>query len=70
MENVVFVTTMWDIIKPDVGAKREEGLFQDTIFGDAVKHGARMCRHYNTLDSAQRILLEVLHKGPADTSNS
>lgn len=63
MANVVLVTNMWGAVPSDKGAQREREL-RDRYFKDAMEHGARMVRHDNTLNSAQSILLDVLHKDP------
>jgi len=65
MRNVLIVTTMWEAIPEEVGARREEELTSKSLFfKDAVDHGARMVRHYNTAESARRTMRTCLDNTP------
>ena len=57
LRNVLLVTTMWGLVDPVVGEKREKQLMTDpALFKPVIDKGARMIRHDNTLPSAQAIL--------------
>jgi len=63
MNNAFIVTNMWSSIHPDVGAQREYEL-RNFFFREALEYGARMRRHDDTRQSAQRIVLEMLGNRP------
>lgn len=54
---------MWGEVTPDRGAARELEL-ADHFFKRALNQGARMVRHLNTTNSAQEILLHLVHNVP------
>ena len=63
LKNVALVTNMWGGVTPQVGESREQEL-KDNYFGVAIEKGARLCRHYNTPESARAILREILKSQP------
>lgn len=64
LKNVTFVTNMWGDVPQDVGEAREEELTGD-FFKPALKKGARLARHYNTMQSAHDIIRSVMNNRPA-----
>lgn len=57
MKNVSIVTTMWEDVLEELGARRERELASKTIFfKETLDQGARMCRFYNTSTSAMEIM--------------
>lgn len=65
LRNVVLITTMWGLVDPDVGTKREQELKSDELFfKPLLEKGAQMARHDNTLDTAQKILRQVILNNP------
>lgn len=65
MKNVLIVTTMWEDVTPETGASREQELATKSIFfKDAVDHGARMIRHYDTTESAKDVIELLLPNQP------
>jgi hypothetical protein len=64
LKNVAITTTMWERLTPEQGAAREKEL-GDKFFRAAIEKGAKLCRHYNTPDSARAVLREVLKNQPA-----
>lgn len=64
LKNVTFVTNMWGDVPQDVGEAREEELTGD-FFKPALKKGARLARHYNTMQSAHDIIQSVMNNRPA-----
>ncbi|KAI0950844.1 hypothetical protein AcW1_008041 [Taiwanofungus camphoratus] len=65
MKNVLIVTTMWEDVTPETGASREQELATKSIFfKDAVDHGARMIRHYDTAESAKDVIELLLPNQP------
>lgn len=63
MKNVMIVTNMWEEVDAKVGLKREEEI-KSNFFKDAFDHGAQMCRHYGTPDSAKDIVRQTLQLDP------
>lgn len=63
MKNVTIVTNMWEEVDEKVGQKREEEI-KSNFFKDAFDHGAKMCRHYGTPDSAKDIVRQTLQLDP------
>ncbi|PCH42102.1 nucleoside triphosphate hydrolase protein, partial [Wolfiporia cocos MD-104 SS10] len=54
MKNVVIVTTMWDEVPEEVGARREQELASKSLFfKDALDDGAKMHRHCGQITTAQ-----------------
>ena len=65
LPNVVIVTTMWGLVDPGVGNRREQELKTDELFFRPVlDKGAQVMRHDNTLPTAQAILRRVAHNDP------
>lgn len=65
LPNVVIVTTMWGLVDPGVGNRREQELKTDELFLKPVlEKGAQLVRHDNTLQSAQAILRCLAQKQP------
>lgn len=65
MRNVLIVTTMWEEVHQEVGERREGELMNKEIFfKGALNHGARMCRHHNTVLSARNTVRELLGLSP------
>ena len=62
-KNVVLVTNMWSEVSPDIGEAREYELFSK-FFKVAIHNGARMVRHYNTIQSAHDIVRRIVGKRP------
>jgi len=57
LKNVVLATTMWERVKVEDGAKREQELVNTPEFwGWMTENGSRTYRHDNTLESANRLL--------------
>lgn len=64
-KNVVIVTTMWDAVKPEIGATREVELKTKGIFfRPVIEKGGQMARHDNTVSSARDILHRILRNNP------
>ncbi|KAI0080954.1 hypothetical protein K474DRAFT_1572730, partial [Panus rudis PR-1116 ss-1] len=69
LKHVVIVTNMWGDVKPDVGERREKELAQnDLFFKPALDKGAILVRHDNTIDSAHRIIREIMGFPPEPLS--
>ena len=65
MRNVVLVTTMWDTVHSETGAKYESELVSnDNLFKPIIDNGGHMFRHDGTLLSAQAILRRILLNHP------
>jgi hypothetical protein len=65
LNNVLIVTNMWGIIENNQGERREHQLATDSnLFGSAIKAGARMIRHLNTLQSAEVIMRRIITNYP------
>ncbi|KJA22639.1 hypothetical protein HYPSUDRAFT_644507 [Hypholoma sublateritium FD-334 SS-4] len=60
-KNVVVMTTFWDQVSPEVGAKREAQL-QSNFFKDLAQGGALFMRHDRTPESAAKLLNHVFAK--------
>lgn len=63
LKNVVLMTNMWGKVTLQEGAGRELELGQKH-FKTAIEKGARLCRHYNTPESAREILRTILENQP------
>lgn len=61
MTHVIIVTTMWDAVSLENGERRMQEL-RDDYFDDALRHGVGVMRHYNTKQSADTIIAEVLNR--------
>ena len=57
-KNVVVLTTFWDQVSPEVGARREAQL-QSNFFKDLAQGGAQFMRHDRTSQSASKLLNHV-----------
>lgn len=62
LRNVVFVTNMWGLVTPQLGAQREQELLTTDDFGfkSALEKGAKMMRHDRDSQSAADILRYIL----------
>lgn len=57
LKNIVLATTMWELVDPDVGDKREKHLIDNPEFwGWMHENGSQITRHQNSRDSALRIV--------------
>jgi chromosome segregation ATPase len=63
LKNVILMTNMWGRVTLQQGADREQQL-KDDCFKAAIEKGAHICRHYNTPESARKILRTVLENKP------
>jgi hypothetical protein len=62
LRNVVIVTNMWEEVSPRLGEAREAELMaKDIFFKPALKRGAQMARHENTVPSAECIVRLILN---------
>lgn len=69
LKNVTLVTTMWDKVDPDDGARRENQLRTTAEYwGSMLTQGLRMDRHHNTRDSAMRLLERFVRQPDATLS--
>lgn len=57
--NVVLCTTMWDLVKPGEGERREQQLKGD-FWKDMIAKGSTVVRHDGSVDSATAIVLGLL----------
>lgn len=65
LKNVILMTNMWGEVSEEIGATREAQLSQDDMFfKPALQNGARILRHYNTLESAKNILKCIISNHP------
>jgi hypothetical protein len=65
LKNVVIVTNMWGEVKPHIGEAREAELMGKGLFFEpALKKGAQMARHKNTVSSAKHIIRLILNRDP------
>ncbi|GJE89827.1 P-loop containing nucleoside triphosphate hydrolase protein [Phanerochaete sordida] len=66
LSHVVIATNMWGKEEPAICEARERELAtNDLFFKPALDKGARMVRHDNSLESAQRIIREIIGFPPA-----
>jgi len=63
MTNVMLCATGWDGLNTTQYAQKEREL-QEKFWADMVKSGAQMVRHYNTLPSAETIVMTILTNPP------
>ena len=71
LKNVVVVTTWWDDVpdqEKEAMGKREEELMKTKgkFFEPLIAAGARYLRHDNTVESARRIVDQLLNNNPID----
>ena len=59
VKKVVFVTTMWDKVQRDIGARRENELFEN-YWKTMINYGASTARFSNSADSAWKIVDIIL----------
>lgn len=65
MRVVSIVTTMWEAVTGEMGARREQELASNSVFfKDAIDKGARMVRHYNNQESARQVVMQLLGNNP------
>ena len=63
LANVVIVTTMWDMVTPEEGLRREQELrSSDSMFKFLLDGGANMMRHDGTHKSAADVVKYLLGK--------
>lgn len=56
-KNVVLATTMWEMVSPEDGERREQELMRTSEFwGEMILRGAQVKRHQNTADSAWHLV--------------
>ncbi|CAL1708204.1 unnamed protein product [Somion occarium] len=61
--SVIIVTNMWGEIREEVGVQRERELAtEDILFKPVLDKGAKMMRHYNTLESGRAIVEQFVNK--------
>ncbi|KIP06256.1 hypothetical protein PHLGIDRAFT_60285, partial [Phlebiopsis gigantea 11061_1 CR5-6] len=61
LKNVVIATNMWSDVAVELGEKRERELSESELFfKPALEKGAHLARHDNTLDSARRIVRQIV----------
>ncbi|EKM58620.1 uncharacterized protein PHACADRAFT_140673 [Phanerochaete carnosa HHB-10118-sp] len=66
LKNVLIATNMWSDVNPTLAAQREREMAEkDIFFKSAIEKGARMVRHDNTVESAHRIIREIMGFTPA-----
>ena len=63
MQNVIFVTTMWDKVKADAGQRLEEEL-QSHYWEEMLKLGSATTRFELTSNSAWAIIDRILDATP------
>ena len=57
LKNVILTTTMWELVSPAEGERREEELTKTTDFwGYMVQNGSQVVRHQNTAVSARQLI--------------
>ena len=61
LQNVIFVTNKWGNVTPEVGSAREQELASD-FYKPALDRGAVLRRHDDTIESAHRIIKDMLGK--------
>ncbi|KAI0339762.1 hypothetical protein BDW22DRAFT_1399293 [Trametopsis cervina] len=65
LKNVIIVTNMWGEVSKEKGIAREEELkTDDLLFKPVLEKGAKLMRHYNTVQSATLILRQLLDNHP------
>jgi hypothetical protein len=65
LKNVVLVTTMWELVEPDVGDRREKELEStEEFWGFMKRHGSHTRRHHNNEESAHKILSMFVPETP------
>ncbi|XEV04393.1 hypothetical protein FSHL1_009680 [Fusarium sambucinum] len=64
-KNVVLVTTMWELVEPEIGNRREKELEEtEEFWGFMKRHGSQIRRHQNTEESAREILSMFVPETP------
>jgi len=79
MQNVAIVTNLWTLVRREVGEAREREL-TSTCYKSAIDQGAKILRNDGAVDSAKRILRDLLNNDevvlqcqgspPSQTNNS
>src|SRR5271154_1892289 len=64
--NVIFVTTMWDRVRTEVGQQREEDLKKQQWL-PMVELGSMVARFEGTSESAWNIIDRIVQEHPADS---
>ena len=66
LPNVVLVTTMWDIVDPDLGKQREDELRNNIKFWQPlISGGAQVAQFRNSIESGEAIVKTLGELGPA-----
>lgn len=65
-KNIIVLTTFWDKVTDEIGAKREKQL-KENFFKQLVDCGACFMRHDMSFQSAQDVLRHILPLVPTDT---
>ncbi|KAK0510090.1 hypothetical protein JMJ35_007484 [Cladonia borealis] len=64
LRGIVLATTMWGLVNPDDGVKRENQLRStDDFWGEMEKGGSRVMRHLRSKESAMAILGVIIQHG-------
>ena len=64
LRGIVLAATMWGLVNPDDGVKRENQLRStDDFWGEMEKGGSRVMRHLRTKESAMAILEVIIRDG-------
>lgn len=64
LRGIVLATTMWGLVNPEDGVKRENQLRStDDFWGEMEKGGSRVMRHLRTKESAMAILGVIIQHG-------
>jgi len=61
--NLIFCTTFWDQVSPEVGEAREKELKED-YWADMLSHGASVLRHDRKSDTARDIVRKMFDFSP------
>jgi len=65
LRNVLIVTNMWGAVDRELAETRERELATDErLFKPVLEKGARMVRHYNTIETAQNIIYMMILNHP------
>lgn len=69
LQNVILVSTMWEIVNDSDGNRREKELMDtEEFWGVLIRNGAKFERYNNTRDSAMRLLKQFVKSGPVTMS--
>ena len=65
-KNVVVLTTFWDQVTHEIGARQEAQLML-SVFAELVEGGAKFIRHDNTVESTRKVLSHIFPMPPTIT---